>query len=128
MLRKLISALILFTYLYGINISLVCLAGYNLEYNYIVKYLCEKKDIPDNDCRGKCFLKKILDKSTTGKDGNEKGISASILNIHLAAEFNFTSKNYRYIKKQIPFSDDITISRTIPPEKLPPRSLSFFSA
>lgn len=127
MLKKLITAAILSAYLYGINISLVCLAEYSLEYNYIVKNLCVKKDIPDNDCCGKCFLKKNLDKTSGEKKENSSRITENSFTIHLAAEPVVIDEILKASRRKIPSSDRILFSRTILPEKLPPRSFLILS-
>ena len=121
MFKNLITAVIISAYLYGINISLVCLAEYNFEYSYIVKNLCVKKDMPDNDCHGMCFLKKNLEKTSGEKKDNSAKISENSLTIHLAAFTYSIDNNFKYFRKRIPVSEKIIYSRTILPEKLPPR-------
>ena len=42
--------------------KLIIYANFGLNREYIAKTFCEKKDEPDNCCKGKCHLKKQLDK------------------------------------------------------------------
>lgn len=128
MVRKLLTALIIFAYIYGINISLVCLADYYLEYNYIAENLCVKKDIPDNDCCGKCFLKKNLDETSGQKKESGTIISDNSLTLHLVSSSYFADNNFEYSGKQLPASDHLDFSRSILPEKLPPRSFLSFNS
>ena len=37
--------------------------SFRINHDFIAKYLCEKKDIPQNHCDGNCWLKKELNKS-----------------------------------------------------------------
>ena len=50
--------------------SLVPWLEYNFNKSFIVKQLCELKDVPDNHCEGKCHLKKQLQKESEREQNN----------------------------------------------------------
>ncbi|REC49029.1 hypothetical protein DRF67_05590 [Chryseobacterium pennipullorum] len=59
-MRVLISIFIIFT----IAIRPVLpLLNYAVNYEYIVKNLCEKRDVPQSTCKGKCYVEKELAKT-----------------------------------------------------------------
>ena len=39
------------------------IVSFNIYHKYIVTYLCEKRDDPQNHCNGKCWLKKEFNKT-----------------------------------------------------------------
>jgi len=45
-----------------ISANVLLWVHYEWNKSYISKVLCEKKDVPDSCCKGKCFLKKQMDK------------------------------------------------------------------
>ncbi|WP_312300218.1 hypothetical protein [Chryseobacterium sp.] len=59
-MKALISIFIIFTVAVRPVLPLV---NYAVNYDYIVKNLCEKKDIPQSTCKGKCYVKKELAKT-----------------------------------------------------------------
>jgi valyl-tRNA synthetase len=40
------------------------LINYAVNYDYIVKNLCENRNIPQSTCKGKCYVEKELAKTT----------------------------------------------------------------
>ncbi|MCS7028152.1 MAG: hypothetical protein NZ519_05245 [Bacteroidia bacterium] len=56
------ASLLLSSLALQISANLLLWAYYKWNQNYISKIFCEKKDIPDNCCKGKCFFKKQVDK------------------------------------------------------------------
>ncbi|MCU7617871.1 hypothetical protein NZ698_11730 [Chryseobacterium sp. PBS4-4] len=68
------------------------LINYAVNYEYIVKNLCEKKDIIDSTCKGKCFVSKELVK--TEKQNTSRIIKISVLDVFLSSEiFSFSNIN-----------------------------------
>jgi hypothetical protein len=68
------------------------LINYAVNYEYIVKNLCEKKDIIDSTCKGKCFVSKELVK--TEKQNTSRIIKISVLDVFLSSEiFCFLNDN-----------------------------------
>lgn len=63
MFKKVLTAALIFIYLFGINLTLVYYAEYKINFSYIVKYICEQKDEEENLCLGNCYLKKNLAKA-----------------------------------------------------------------
>lgn len=45
---------------------------YSLDKAYIAKNLCIKKEVKDNCCQGKCYLKKQIEKSAESNDYDTK--------------------------------------------------------
>ncbi|NJO88433.1 MAG: hypothetical protein HC831_05285, partial [Chloroflexia bacterium] len=44
---------------------------FELNNNYIQKYLCEQKDKPNNSCKGMCHLRKQIKKVNEQEDGQK---------------------------------------------------------
>ncbi|MGN7865250.1 hypothetical protein [Chryseobacterium sp. 22458] len=59
-MKLIISIFIIFTVAVRPVLPLV---NYAVNYDYIVKNLCEKRDIPQSTCKGKCYVKKELAKT-----------------------------------------------------------------
>lgn len=96
---------------------------YNLNQEYIINVLCENKSKPELKCKGKCFLKKELKKSTEENDKNRKA-----LNFNIQLEFPGTPQDdylsepaWTYqttsCKTQIHFWIDIPSVKEGPPPK-----------
>ncbi|WP_294313243.1 hypothetical protein [uncultured Chryseobacterium sp.] len=68
------------------------LIDYAVNYKYIVKNLCENRNIPQSTCKGKCYLEKELSK--TGKQtGSAQNIKLSGIDIFLSNEILSFSNN-----------------------------------
>ena len=62
--------------------------NYAVNYEYIVKNLCEKRNVIDSTCNGKCFVTKELVK--TEKQNTSQTIKISVLDVFLSSEiFSF---------------------------------------
>ncbi|MFZ4930795.1 hypothetical protein [Chryseobacterium sp. Mn2064] len=59
-LRLLISIFIIFTIAVRPVLPLV---NYAVNYDYIVKNLCENRNVPQSTCKGKCYVEKELAKT-----------------------------------------------------------------
>ena len=78
---------------------IIPIVDYGINYNFIVKELCENKEKPELQCNGKCHLAKELAKASE----NEKPISQEkkhqtseieVLYFNHLADYNFTSVFY----------------------------------
>lgn len=58
--RRIISVFLLILYFVAWLKPVYPILDYLIHKQYIATVLCEKKDIPDNTCHGKCHLKKQL--------------------------------------------------------------------
>ncbi|MDZ7847877.1 MAG: hypothetical protein U5L96_14585 [Owenweeksia sp.] len=47
------------------------MAGYEINYDYYAKELCENKNSPEMHCQGKCFFAKQLALEENGQDNSE---------------------------------------------------------
>ncbi len=56
-----------------------------MNYEYIVKNLCEKRDIPQSTCKGKCYVEKELAK-TEKQSNNNQNIKIAGLDVFLSNE------------------------------------------
>ncbi|MBN8695618.1 MAG: hypothetical protein J0L87_03720 [Bacteroidetes bacterium] len=63
------------------------LLNFELNRDYIAKSLCVKKDIPNNSCKGKCHLKKELDKEEKKEQSPANPIKEKEV-IQFFSEFN----------------------------------------
>jgi hypothetical protein len=52
--------------------------SYKINYNYIANVLCENKDKPEMNCKGKCHLNKEL-KKTAEEESQKKGLQVKSL-------------------------------------------------
>ena len=62
-MKQLFSILFIFIILTQSVSKIWIVFSFNINHDFIVKYLCEKKDEPKNECDGKCWLKKELAKT-----------------------------------------------------------------
>ena len=46
---------------------------YAVNKDFIIKKICVKRGVPNNCCKGKCYLKKQISKSNEADDTKEKG-------------------------------------------------------
>jgi len=63
-MRILISILLMLTLGWQCLAKVGIVAWYELNKEYVAKYLCENKNKPELKCCGKCYLKKKLNKVT----------------------------------------------------------------
>ena len=66
--------------------------NYAINYDYIVKNLCEKKDVRDSTCKGKCFVSKEIEK-TEKQCNSSKLVKIVSVDVFLAKEILFCSKD-----------------------------------
>ncbi|KFF27896.1 hypothetical protein [Chryseobacterium vrystaatense] len=81
-MRFFISIFIIFTIALRPVLPLV---NYAVNYDYIVKNLCEKKDVPQSTCKGKCYVSKELAK-TEKQSNNSQVIKISVLDVFVSHE------------------------------------------
>ncbi|MEG2077347.1 hypothetical protein SAMN05421796_101522 [Chryseobacterium piscicola] len=88
------------------------LINYAVNYDYIVKNLCENRKLMESDCKGKCFVKKELAK-TEKQSNNSQNIKIPGLDIFLSLDvFAFSDHSQSYIKleKYNPYNTDFYTS------------------
>ncbi|NML57996.1 hypothetical protein [Chryseobacterium cheonjiense] len=96
-MKFLISIFIIFTIALRPVLPLI---NYAVNYDYIVKNLCENRNIPQSTCKGKCYVSKELAKtekqSTTNQTAKISGIdvfiSHEILSFSMNNQFNVSNK------------------------------------
>lgn len=66
------------------------LLNYAVNYDYIAQNLCEKKDIPDSTCKGKCYVGKELAKSE--RQNRNLPIKISIIDVFIPNGIFYFSK------------------------------------
>ncbi|WPO83101.1 hypothetical protein SD427_01810 [Chryseobacterium sp. JJR-5R] len=81
-MRFFISIFIIFTIAVRPVLPLV---NYAVNYKYIVKSLCEKRGIPQSDCKGRCYVEKELAK-TEKQSSNHQDIKISGLDVFVSNE------------------------------------------
>ncbi|MDH6251963.1 hypothetical protein M2347_001690 [Chryseobacterium sp. H1D6B] len=65
------------------------LLNYAVNYDYIVKNLCENRNIPQSTCKGKCYVEKELAK--TEKQSSRQTIKISVIDVFVSNEvFSFS--------------------------------------
>ncbi len=60
------------------------LINYAVNYEYIVKNLCEQKNVADSTCKGKCFVSKELVK--TEKQTSSGTVKILVMDVFLSGE------------------------------------------
>ncbi|MDM1553601.1 hypothetical protein PYS58_17830 [Chryseobacterium indologenes] len=88
-MRLFISIFIIFTVAVRPVLPLI---NYAVNYDYIVKNLCEKKDIPQSTCKGKCYVEKELAK-TEKQSNTSQTIKIAGLDVFISNEIlSFSNK------------------------------------
>lgn len=59
--------------------------NYVVNYDYIVKNLCENRNVADSDCKGKCYVSKELSK-TEKQSNNSQNVKIAGLDVFLSHE------------------------------------------
>ncbi|WP_027380373.1 hypothetical protein [Chryseobacterium daeguense] len=77
------------------------LVNYAVNYDYIVKNLCENRNTPQSTCKGKCYLEKELSK-TEKQSNNNQNIKIAGLDVFLSHEvFSFPEIQAEILTKNI---------------------------
>lgn len=127
MFKNTIVGLLVFFYLLSLNAPLVYYAEHQINFDYIVKYICEKKDEEENLCLGNCYLKKNLAKTEAPEkktENNTLQIPNGNVSPHFTHNNNFNfnqsenKTNYHLLASQL--KSEIFIK----PPTLPPKLLS----
>lgn len=95
--RSLISVFLLSMYFIAWIKPVYPLLNYQLHKHYIASVLCEKKDVPDNTCQGKCHLIKQL-KAASPTEKNES--KPQMPKINLDDYPVFTLNNAQFCKTE----------------------------
>ncbi|WP_241317593.1 hypothetical protein [Chryseobacterium arthrosphaerae] len=105
MLKALISIFIIFTVAIRPVLPLV---NYAVNYDYIVKNLCEKRDIPQSTCKGKCYVEKELAK-TEKQSNSSQTIKIAGLDVFISHDiFSFSHQLNLERSVNDPCSDHIS--------------------
>ncbi|WP_347219610.1 hypothetical protein [Chryseobacterium sp.] len=100
-LRLLISIFIIFTVAVRPVLPLV---NYAVNYDYIVKNLCENREVPQSTCKGKCYVEKELAK-TEKQSNSSQTIKIAGLDVFLSHDIlSFSDKKDTELKGEIPGS------------------------
>lgn len=67
------------------------LVNYAINYNYIVKNLCENRNMPQSTCHGKCYVEKELAKAEK-ESNNSQNVKLSGLDFFISKDI-FTLTN-----------------------------------
>jgi len=80
------------------------LLNYAVNYDYIVKNLCENRANPQSTCKGKCYVEKELAK--TEKQSGPQTIKISVLDVFLSNEIlSFSNERGVDLLKKSPNSN-----------------------
>lgn len=124
--KKIFTLLILLFYLLAINANLIAWIEYNINYDFIVKFLCIQKDESENLCHGSCHLKKSLEQNEEqNKPANKQNREIPYYSISLHIDNNEKENenlNNR-TQKYISFLSDNIPSNIIEPDSPPPKVL-----
>ncbi|MET3034983.1 hypothetical protein ABXT08_02660 [Chryseobacterium sp. NRRL B-14859] len=91
-MKVLVSILIIFTIAIRPVLPLI---NYAVNYDYIVKNLCENRNIPQSTCKGKCYVKKELAK-TEKQSNTSQTIKIAGLDVFLSNEILSFSEHKEY--------------------------------
>ena len=96
--------------------------SFKINQKYIASNICEKKDIPQNACEGKCFLKKALQKENQQAQenkNNNKNISDFYIQNNIYTQnifYSFVVLKPFFTEKNINFSPKNTHKLLRPPQ------------
>ena len=62
-MKKIFAIGFIALYLLGFIMPAITLAEFALNYKYITEEVCVQKDVPDNTCKGSCYLEPRLERS-----------------------------------------------------------------
>jgi hypothetical protein len=79
------------------------LINYAVNYDYIVKNLCEKREIPQSTCKGKCYVEKELAK-TEKQSNSSQTVKIAGLDVFLSHEIFFSDKKDTELRDKTPDS------------------------
>lgn len=103
---KLIYSILFISYM--VFRPLIPLAEYAVNYNYIVKTLCENKSKPELHCNGKCYLSKELAKANSDTESTPfnkiKNSGQKILDIYTLPEITKVIINGKIIISNFNFT------------------------
>ncbi|UWX59469.1 hypothetical protein N0B40_13750 [Chryseobacterium oranimense] len=103
-MRFFISIFIIFTIALRPVLPLI---NYAVNYDYIVKNLCENRNIPQSTCKGKCYVSKELAK-TEKQSGNSQVIKISGLDVFVSHDIlSFLGQKESDPEREIKYSDYI---------------------
>lgn len=123
MFKNAIVVLIVFVYLLSVNAPLVYYAEHQINFDYIIKYICEQKDEEENLCLGNCYLKKNLAKVETPEKKAENSI-LQIPNGNVSPHFtninNFSFNQTENKTSFHPITTENILETFIKPATLPP--------
>ncbi|WP_449388637.1 hypothetical protein [Chryseobacterium lineare] len=86
------------------------LLNYAMNYDYIVKNLCENRNVPQSTCKGKCYVAKELAK-TEKQSNNNQNIKIGSVDVFLSNEIlSFSAGNRFPCKLKNPTPDYINFS------------------
>lgn len=124
--KRIFSSVLLIAYFSAINANLISWLEFNINYDFIIKFLCIEKDNEENLCQGSCYLKKNLEQNEEQNKPAEKQnreINSFSLSYH--TENNQFISNKLFFNKFKSYSHTINnfISNFIEPESPPPELL-----
>jgi hypothetical protein len=83
------------------------LINYAVNYDYIVKNLCENRNVPQSTCKGKCYVEKELSKTEKQSNTNQN-IKITGLDVFVSNEIlSFSAKTLSDLGIQDPHSHPI---------------------
>lgn len=124
--KKIFTLLILFFYLLAINANLIAWIEYNINYDFILKFLCIQKDVPENLCKGSCQLKKNLEQNEEQNKPAEKQNRETnnfSISYHLENSQSDDDILFSYRTKKYQFTSNNFLSNLVEPESPPPKLL-----
>lgn len=92
-MNRTISLFLIFALGFQCLSKLSLIAYYNVNIEYIIQVLCENKDKPKLNCKGKCYLKKKLNEANK----NEEQASGSLKRVELPV-FICISSDFKIIQ------------------------------
>lgn len=82
------------------------LVNYAVNYDYIVKNLCENRARPQLMCNGKCYLAKELSKTEKQQSQQNKTVKISMIDAFIPKEIiSFTNFQNKYYISDVNFSE-----------------------
>ncbi len=106
-MSRTISLFLIFALGFQCLSKLGLIAYYNINIEYIIQELCENKDKPQLNCKGKCYLKKKLNEADKAENQTSRTLKQLELPVFICNHHNFKTIQNQEPVKLTKFQEDL---------------------
>lgn len=132
-MKFIVAILLLGSFMLQISANILLWTHYKWNKTYISKVLCEKKDVPDSCCKGKCYLKKQVEKqeelpnTTNNTSKEQKSVKCqSTKDVFLDSMTYMFEQKERFFASSVPHLVHFPLKSYVKVLEKPPQ-VSFYS-